>query len=262
LSLPPPWIEWSGEPPLVAVALHHGHDLRDEVAAHMALDDEARRREEDPGTALWATIAATGFVVSRSRFEVDLNRPLERAVYRTPAECWGLEAWRGPLPEDLVARSLELHRSFYGAIEASLERLLARHRRVVVLDLHSYNHRRGGPEAPPEAPADNPDWNVGTGTVDRDVFGPLVERFLRELRSWRRRDGRSFDVRENVRFRGGFFPTWLHQRFPGRVCALAVECKKFFMDEWTGGSTFASLEEPRLVLAAAVPALLAELERP
>ena len=31
----------------------------------------------------------------RSRFEVDLNRPREEAVYRVPEDCWGLDVWRG-----------------------------------------------------------------------------------------------------------------------------------------------------------------------
>jgi N-formylglutamate deformylase len=261
LSTPPPWISWNGDAPLVAVALHHGHDLRDEVAGCMALDSEARRREEDPWTGLWTSIAETGIVVSRSRFEVDLNRPPELAVYRTPAESWGLEVWKQPLEAGVIERSLALHTDFYRTVEVLVDRLLALHPRVVVLDLHSYNHRRDGAREPPAPPVRNPDWNVGTGSLDRAMFAPLVERFLHDLASCERAGGERFDVRENVRFQGGFFPTWLHLRYPGRVCALAVECKKFFMDEWTGSVTAAALEEPRRALAAAVPGLLEELVR-
>jgi hypothetical protein len=42
------------------------------------------------------------------------------------------------------------------------------------------------------------------------------------------------DVRENVKFFGGQFPRWIHDNFPETVCALAIEVKKFFMNEWTG----------------------------
>lgn len=261
MSISPPWISWNGDAPLVAVALHHGHDLRDEVARCMALDDEARRREEDPWTGEWATLAETGIVVSRSRFEVDLNRPRDLAVYRTPAECWGLDAWKKPLDAGVIERSLALHTDFYRLVEVCLDRLLARHPRVVVLDLHSYNHRRDGAHALPASRAENPDWNVGTGSLDRSVFASVADRLVSDLKSWPRAAGEPFDVGENVRFRGGFFPTWLHLRYPGRVCALAVECKKFFMDEWTGATSAAALDEPRRVLAAAVPGLLEELER-
>jgi len=79
----------------------------------------------------------------------------------------------------------------------------------------------------------NPEVNVGTGTVDRARFGGLIERFVEELReTWVL--GHRLDVRENVRFQGGHFPQWLHAVYPGRACALAIEFKKTFMDEWTG----------------------------
>jgi hypothetical protein len=48
------------------------------------------------------------------------------------------------------------------------------------------------------------------------------------------RAGRTLDVRENVKFLGGEFSRWIHRRFPGTGCALALELKKVFMNEWTG----------------------------
>ena len=42
------------------------------------------------------------------------------------------------------------------------------------------------------------------------------------------------DVRENVRFRGGELSRWVNERYRDRGCALAIEFKKMFMDEWTG----------------------------
>ena len=55
--------------------------------------------------------------------------------------------------------------------------------------------------------------------------------------------GGPLDVRENVRFRGARFSGFVHERFPGTGCSLAVEVKKFFMDEWTGKA------DPRLLAA-------------
>ena len=37
-----------------------------------------------------------------------------------------------------------------------------------------------------------------------------------------------------MKFQGGNFPRWIHEHFPDSVCAIAIEFKKFFMDEWTG----------------------------
>ena len=71
--------------------------------------------------------------------------------------------------------------------------------------------------------------------------------------------GRRLDVRENVRFRGGELSRWVHRRFAGRGCALAIEFKKVFMDEWTGALDEQHLEELREALASVVPALIEEL---
>lgn len=104
---------------------------------------------------------------------------------------------------------------------------------MVVFDIHSYNYRRQGPAAPPADQPQNPEINIGTGTMNRERWGPIVDRMITELRDF---DyfGRQLDVRENVKFQGGHFPCWIHETFPDSVCAIAIEFKKFFMDEWTG----------------------------
>ena len=169
----------------------------------------------------------------RSRFEVDLNRTRDEAVCVQPEDCWGLTVWR-PDAAGAVRRSvLQEHDVFYRRLEQQLRRLEQRHRRFVVFDLHSYNHRRDGPDAAP-APADsNPEINLGTGSMDRDRWAPVVDRFLAEMRGCDVR-GRSLDVRENVKFYGREVARFVHERFPGTGCALAIECRKSFMDEWSG----------------------------
>jgi N-formylglutamate deformylase len=81
------WDLTNGNSPLIAVALHHGHFLSPSFFNLSALDESARLREEDPHTGLWTKIAPTSVVVHRSRFELDLNRPRDRAVYHGPCYC-------------------------------------------------------------------------------------------------------------------------------------------------------------------------------
>jgi hypothetical protein len=47
-------------------------------------------------------------------------------------------------------------------------------------------------------------------------------------------DGSALDVRENIRFKGRQVAAWVHDRYDAFGCALAIELKKVFMDEWTG----------------------------
>ena len=74
------WTVTRGPGPVLATAIHDGHDLRPDVAKAMALPEDARLREEDPFTGQAVTGVPTHVVVHRSRFEFDLNRAAEDAV--------------------------------------------------------------------------------------------------------------------------------------------------------------------------------------
>jgi N-formylglutamate deformylase len=256
---PPVWRLHEGHGPVIAVAVHHGHDLRPEVAEFMMLDEAQRLREEDPYTGGWTDIADIGVVVERSRFEVDMNRPRDLAVYLKPEHAWGLTVWRHRLPEAVVDRSVAQYDAFYRLVHHELSRVERAFGRFVVFDLHTYNHRREAPDKPADQ-AGNPDINVGTGTMPRERWARLVERFIADLRE---QDllGERLDVRENVRFRGGHFPRWVHETFPRAGCALAIEVKKIFMDEYTGELDQARWAAIGQALKATVPGVREELAR-
>lgn len=245
--------------PLVATAIHDGHALRSKVAAIMSLPEADRLREEDPFTAGFATVAKTRVIGLRSRFEVDLNRPRERAVYIKPRDAWGLTVWTKKPAATLIQRSLKEYDTFYEEMHRLFSELQRQYARFVVFDLHSYNHRRDGLSGPPADPASNPEVNIGTGTMDRERWAPIIDRFIADLHGF---DflGRHLDVRENVKFRGGHFARWTHATFPGSACVLSIEFKKFFMDEWTGEADGSQLEAIRNALAYAVPGVLETLE--
>lgn len=257
-----PFWEWRslGEGPLVASAIHDGHELRPEVAERLALSAAERRREEDPFTVEWTAVAPHRILVSRSRFEVDLNRPRDRAVYLAPEDAWGLRVWKEPPSEKILRDSLREYDAFYAGVEERLRGLERRHGRFVLFDIHSYNHRRGHPAAPPEDTEKNPQVNVGTASADRARWGRLIERFVSDLSA---ADflGTRLDVRENVKFFGGNFPRWVHKAFPETGCALALEFKKIFMDEWSGVPDPKKIEAIRAALAATAPGVLEELAK-
>ena len=248
-----------GQEPIVATAIHDGHGLRDEVAAAILLGDADRLREEDPYTGIWTTVVTTQMIARRSRFEIDLNRPRDMAVYATPEAAWGLKLWDGELPADIVERSLEEYDAFYAEARRIFSELERRYGRFVVLDLHTYNHRRGGPDAAPDDPALNPEVNVGTGSLDRERWGPLVDRFMSDLTEHEFL-GRHLDVRENVRFQGGYLSRWVHENFPESGCCLAIEFKKFFMDEWTSHLSSEEYEAIPQALQSTLPGLLESLD--
>jgi len=249
-----------GPGPLIAVANHHGDALRPEVAEFMALDPAARLYEEDPYTGAWAEVVPSYQIAQHSRFEVDLNRPRESAVYLTPGDAWGLEVWKEPLPAAMIEQSLGHYDVYYAALEQLCREKESKYGGFVILDLHSYNHRRQGPAGPEADLAGNPEVNIGTGTMDRRRWGTLVDRFMTELREF---DclGHQLDVRENIKFVGRQFPKWVHTKFPQTGCAIAIEFKKFFMDEWSGELDQVLHAAIKQALASTLPGLEEELSR-
>jgi len=222
-----------GTGPVVAAAIHAGHNLRKEVEEWMALNDKARLREEDPYTDAWTSVADIRIIGETSRFELDVNRQRAHAIYLTPEEAWGLKVWKGSLPGDLIECSLKKYDAFYREATKILSELQERTGPFVVLDLHSYNQIRPDPDSPPADPELNPEVIVGTSNMDRKRWAPVVDRLIGNLRSF---DffGRRLDVRENVKWTGGAFSQWIHNTFPKYGCSFAIEFKKIFMNEWTG----------------------------
>jgi N-formylglutamate amidohydrolase len=246
--------------PLIAISLHSGHCVRLELEEIMAVSATERLREEDPFTDQWIEVAPTRVKLFHSRFEVDLNRPRDQAVYLNPEDAWGLKVFRHPPPESLKSKILSDYDLFYQEMEKIITKKIKANRYIVIFDIHSYNHRRKGPDREPEDPQGNPEVNLGTGTLNRKIFGPLADRFMKDLRAYSFM-GRHLDVRENIRFKGGNFSRWAHEKFPGNVCVLAIEFKKFFMDEWTGKPDTKVVEEIKKALHSTVPGVLAELKK-
>jgi hypothetical protein len=249
-----------GDSPLVGAAIHDGHAVRREVANLLYIDEATRLREEDPHTASRAAVAPTRIVGLTSRFEVDLNRPRDKAVYLEPDDCWGLKIWKSPPAKDLVARSLQEYDDSYGAVFDALADVARRHGRFAVFDVHSYNHQRGGPGSACAPAAENPEVNIGTGSMDRERWGRLADRFIAGLRQFDYQ-GRHLDVRENVKFQGGNFSRWVHEKFPGQGVTLAIEFKKCFMNEWTGEADCGQLQCLRQALESTCAGVLEELDR-
>lgn len=248
-SIQPWWQLQRSNDCVVATAIHDGHALRPEVQAAMALTEAERLREEDPFTGQAILDIPTHVIPAMSRFECDLNRGEADAVYTTPDQCWGLEVWQAPPHPDMVERSLRYHRAFYSMMRQLLDDVATRSP-FVLLDVHSYNHRRAGPDADAMPQQDAPDINIGTFSMPRERWAWLLDPLIDTMRGF---DflGRRLDVRENVAFQGkGQLARFVHQTYPGVGCAIAIEFKKFFMDEWTGASDAAELKEMRRLMTA------------
>lgn len=246
-----------GNSPVIAAAIHDGHHIREELRDYLNLLPNERMREEDPYTAYLTEVAQNRIIVNTSRFEVDMNRPRDKAVYKEPSDAWGLHVWKKSLPQQLLDRSLMAYDQFYFAVQELLVHIIGQHGFFLLLDLHSYNYRRD-PEAEDNAEF-CPEINIGTESLPRK-WQAAKDQFMRQLAA-ASVDGGNPDVKENVRFKGGEFSSWVNSNFGAFGFSLAIEFKKVFMDEWTGRVDIHHLENIKVALNQAIPAVQSQAQR-
>lgn len=241
-----------GHSPIVLSAIHDGHKVRDQLYSYLNLAEHERSREEDPYTGYLTEIADSRIIVQASRFEVDMNRPRNQAVYLDSKDAWGLSVWKSPLPPEMIETSLDIYDAFYLNVTKFLRKIIETFGHFVIIDVHTYNHRRENifDEAPSLL---NPEINIGTVSV-LPSWRPLIQDFIINLTQVTINNHKP-DVRENVKFLGGEFCRWINQNFGQFGCAFAVEFKKIFMDEWTGLADIHHLNEIQQALALTLPHL-------
>ncbi|HNQ43809.1 MAG TPA: N-formylglutamate amidohydrolase, partial [Candidatus Cloacimonadota bacterium] len=142
--------------PLLAFAIHNGHRMPKAILNFTEVSEADRFREEDPHTGRFAQRFSNHIIVHTSRFALDLNRPLNRAVYQHPEDAWGLKVRNQEIPAEVMMDLQSSYQEWYCLVKYQINRLLERHEFLTILDLHSFNHRRGGPDAPPDPQEMNP----------------------------------------------------------------------------------------------------------
>jgi hypothetical protein len=247
-----PWCFHVHPGPVITTAIHAGHSISREMLPWLEIGERDRLREEDPMTDYFLGVGDSMLRANQSRFECDFNRPREKAVSTDPEDQWGLKIWNSALPDEQIEKSMRLHDEFYAMIRNHCDAMIARFGRILLLDIHSYNHRRDGASAAAAPLAENPDIDLGATTMNHDVYGDLLARFAEELRSVPV-CGQPPRVGVNIRWKdGGNFPEWLHSIYGDDACVITLEYKKSFMDEWTGQANILALQHLREGLARAV----------
>lgn len=217
--------------PFWAFAIHDGQQIDPFIDPYINLNESERLREEDPFTAVMAELPMNQFIVGSSRFQLDLNRKIEDSVYLRPDQAWGLQVWKDSLPENIVTELYLDHKNIYQEIEEQIQETIDQYGYFVVYDIHSYNAKRNGSEEEVDTEI-NPQINLGTTYVD-PKWQPLIEKLMDFISKDSLYDG-PIDIRENIKFKGGYLSQLINKKFGAYGCVLSIEFRKDFMDEWTG----------------------------
>jgi hypothetical protein len=213
------------------IAIHAGSNVRDEILTAMKISRTDRYREEDPYTECFIRNFPIRIIARDSRFEYDLNRDRDEAIYTIPEMAWGLDVWNQPLTSEEIDRSITKYDEFHKLMDIVTAYLLKQNRYGVIFDFHSYNYQRE--EKVSWHIDENPVINIGTEPVNRDLFGEVIDNLLFSL-SGLSISGHPISVGENVIFKGGGLSNRLSSAYYDQLLFLAIEFKKIFMDEWSG----------------------------
>lgn len=209
--------------PYICGAVHDGHQFRQSLWDNCLHTEYERWYEEDPFTK--QMVQSFPIVISGcdSRFEYDLNRGPERAVYE---DAWGKKLWKQPLADNEKRLSLEKHHAFYKVVHAVTAKLEADFKNVLVFDMHSYNWKRWDREVPV--------WNLGTSNLDNDRYGTQIESWRVKLDAMQLPNGINSTCKINDTFQGnGYFLKYITQNFRNTL-VLATEISKVYCDELSG----------------------------
>lgn len=202
-------------------AIHDGHQFRKELWDNCIHTEYERWYEEDPETKNMITSHPIVLAGCDSRFEYDLNRTPEEAVFET---AWGKQLWHKPLSEDMKTKSLSKHENFYKVVHALIAKLEEKFGVCVVYDMHSYNWKRWDREVPT--------WNLGTSNIDNKRFGDQVEAWRQSLSEIKFPHHIKSTSKVNDTFQGnGYFLKFITQNFKNTL-VLATEIAKVYCDEY------------------------------
>jgi len=231
--------------PFISLALHDGHLIPPDVLKHIMLKEHERFREEDPYTAYMANLPVNKVFVNTSRFYVDLNRLENQAIYKKPEDAWELEVWKNEFPVELEEKQMDYYHQFYAEIETLIKDIIQKYGYFIILDIHSYNHRRGNPFTVANE-TENPEINIGS-EYNHPRWRSLISNYAAFLSKCTINNHHP-DVRENIKFKGGGFSQWVNQHYSEQGCVISIEFKKTFMDEWTGRADIDHIRDIRQAL--------------
>ncbi|MBL6991583.1 MAG: flavohemoglobin expression-modulating QEGLA motif protein [Bacteriovoracaceae bacterium] len=207
--------------PYICAAIHNGGNLRPELKDKINLTRNERWYEEDPLTGDFISPFPIRIIANDSRYEYDLNRPLNECIY---TKVWGKKVWSKKLSKVDKDLSLKKHQNFYMVVLTLVFELEKRFNACLVYDIHSYNYKRITGKAPL--------FNIGTENIEKK-FNKYVNHWKIEL-SKIQSEYIDVEVEEKDVFmgRGNFLKTITKSR--KKTLVLATEIKKVYCDELSG----------------------------
>lgn len=204
----------------LCAAVHDGHQFRKELWDNCLHTEYERWYEEDPCTQQMVQTMPMVIAGCDSRFEYDLNRDPENAIYE---DAWGKKLWKNPLSETQKATSLQKHQAFYKVVFTLLTKVKTLFGAAVVYDMHSYNWKRWDRPVPV--------INLGTSNIE-EKYNAFAKAWCDTLSTIQLPHQIETTAAINDTFQGnGYFLKNISQHI-NHVLVLATEFSKIYCDEY------------------------------
>ena len=216
----------SGNSPVMAMAIHAGSRIREELQPYLLADDCLRRSEEDYGTSALIENCPDIVIADDSRAEYDVNRDREVALPLTAERFWGIRIYRRMPLDEINRRTLAKYDNFRCFIRDYTRAMADKFGCCYVFDIHSFNLTRQKEKGLNPVPL----FCIGTRNVPAR-FRSKADELIRQIRAIQI-PGLVNHTRENVPFAGGMFGKYLTES-DSRICVFGIEVGKYYMDEKT-----------------------------
>ena len=210
--------------PYCCTAIHDGSNLRSDLRNKIALDEYSRWYEEDPFTGAFIASMPITLIGHDSRFEYDLNRSPETAIYK---EAWGKKVWKTQLTSKEIQASKKKHSNYYKVTNALISKLEELYDGCVVYDIHSYNFERWDRKVPL--------FNIGIENVDTKRYESVIENWKSELSNIQIDGVENTTAINDVFYGRGYNLEYITKNFKNTL-VLATEVKKVYCNELTGAN--------------------------
>ncbi len=198
---------------VLLLTIHNGTWLPKDLGQRLYISDSFRYKEEDVDShRLYSKLVLDkgGIWIDNklSRFGCDLNRSIDKCIYKDFQESKIGRIWKGELSGDEIE---EIHNS-YNEFYFTLGKLVDTHRFNIIFDAHSMRDAE-----------DRPDISFGI-KYSPLFYQPIIRSMQRKLVSLGYKS-----VKLNQPFKGGWILQWLASKFPD-VFTFSMEVnKKLYM---------------------------------
>jgi len=217
--------------PMMGLAIHAGHRVREELLMKMDIEELDRLYEEDEFVEKFIADFPLQMIALDSRYEYDINRKKKESVYLKPFQSWGKKVWLNPPTKAELEISYQKREEFHELLDFFVEEIEKMFGRALIFDVHSYNFRR-----PTYQNRVNslPLFNLATSPGDQKKHGDLIDFVIKKLSEAQLEGVDNVVVKQNDIFvKDGEVALNITAKHPSSF-VLPIEVKKIYMDENSG----------------------------